>query len=686
MKNHMEKDSVTAQGTQQTPSIRKAWWLALLFSLAIPVCVLVFFLVAPHWLNAKIRQEIAHDLREARDLTPQAQARQIALFSKLDFNRICLEKPQQYTGLEEMFERSGTAGNFRRLRWGLYGSGALLVALVASLGSVLWLNRRARQNPGRLISSFRLGWRLSMGTALLELLLLVPLLSYALFEFSVLLMEQFFVKLLIILISAGGYALWFSIKILLKHVPLEFEETLAREVTPAEAPALWAAVREAAQRLQTAPPDHIIIGMQLNFYVTEMNVKLASGEMRGRTLFLSHPLIKYLSETETLSVVGHELGHFIGEDTRIGREFHPMKFKANATMATLHGAGWTGWTSLQLLRFFTICFAETEQAASRRREFLADQHSAALTSAETVARALIRVDVFSAAFEIALEEAVRNQGCSPLEAPLRAVVANRLIPEKAFWKNLFQARQAHPLDSHPSLQARLDALNQKVSAEQAKSIALIDEPSAFEQWLGQADGLFAEVSNSAQAAVRQMQHQTEVVKADARTESGRTLLEAHFPETRWNAKYPIEAVVWLVLGGLALAGAFGDLVIEWHFNPFIYIAGPLGAVFLLKGASVWKHHKNAALILDSQGLRYTAWVRALAFEDVESISAVRAAQGLIMVLGLKKAQQPIWKYSLPIPRKTVTFRLSRLEGDSLAIIQTVASYLTRQLAPKNVRR
>ncbi|XHR27062.1 MAG: M48 family metallopeptidase [Chthoniobacteraceae bacterium] len=681
----MEEDSVTTQETREIPSIRKDWWLALLFSLAIPVCVLVFFLVAPHWLNAKIRQEIAHDFRAARDLTPQEQARQIALFTKLDFNRICLEKPQEYTALEEMFERSGTAENFRRLRWGLDGSSALLVALAVSLGSVLWLNRRARQNPGRLISSFRIGWRLSMGTALLELLLLVPLLSYALFEFSVLLMEQFFIKLLIILISAGGYALWFSIKILLKNVPLEFEETLAREVTPAEAPTLWAAVREAARQLQTAPPDHIIIGMQLNFYVTEMNVKLASGEMHGRTLFLSHPLIKYLSEAETLSVIGHELGHFIGEDTRIGREFHPMKFKANATMATLNGAGWTGWTSLQLLRFFTICFAETEQAASRRREFLADKHSAALTSTETVARALIRVNVFSAAFEIALQDAVRNQGCSPLETPLRAVVANRLIPEKAFWKNLFLTRQPHPLDSHPSLQARMDALNQKISAEQAKSIALIDEPSAFDRWLAQADSLFAGVSDSTQAAIRQMQHQTEVVKADARTDSGRALLEAHFPEIRWNAKYPIEAVVWLVLGGLALSGAFADLVIESHFNLFIYIAGPLGTVFLLKGTGVWKHHKNASLILDSQGLRYTTWVRALAFEDVQSISAVKTAQGLIMVLGLKKAQQPIWIYSFPIPRKTVTFLLSRVDGDSVAIIQTVASYLTRQLAPKNAR-
>mgnify|MGYP003350095002 CR=1 FL=1 len=55
------------------------------------------------------------------------------------------------------------------------------------------------------------------------------------------------------------------------------DDALAREVTAAEAPELWRTVRSAAERMQTAPPDHIVVGLQLNFYVTELAVKHGTG-------------------------------------------------------------------------------------------------------------------------------------------------------------------------------------------------------------------------------------------------------------------------------------------------------------------------------------------------------------------------------------------------------------------------
>src|SRR6185436_17626578 len=94
-----------------------------------------------------------------------------------------------------------------------------------------------------------------------------------------------------------------SIKILLKKVPLKMEEPIAREVSPADAPELWSAVREAAARLQISPPDHIIVGMQLNFYVTEFAVLHGFGAVEGKTLFLSYPLMKQLSRDEIVAII-----------------------------------------------------------------------------------------------------------------------------------------------------------------------------------------------------------------------------------------------------------------------------------------------------------------------------------------------------------------------------------------------
>jgi Zn-dependent protease with chaperone function len=166
---------------------------------------------------------------------------------------------------------------------------------------------------------------------------------------------------------------------------------MSREVTPEDAPELWQAVKDAARKLQTTPPDRIIIGMQFNFYVTELAVLHDAGRAEGKTLYLSYPLLKQLSADEVLAIIGHELGHFIGEDTRMTREFYPLRYKNHETMVAMARSGWVGWPSFQFLNFFGWCFGETEQAASRARELLADKKAAELTTAQTAAHALVRL-------------------------------------------------------------------------------------------------------------------------------------------------------------------------------------------------------------------------------------------------------------------------------------------------------
>jgi hypothetical protein len=81
--------------------------------------------------------------------------------------------------------------------------------------------------------------------------------------------------------------------------------------------------------------------------------------------------------------------------------------------------------------------------------------------------------VAAEAFQRGLKEALKNKERTLLDMPLQAIVQEKLAPETAFWAQLFEKKLPHPLDSHPSLQVRLEALGQPLSVEVAQKIALL---------------------------------------------------------------------------------------------------------------------------------------------------------------------------------------------------------------------
>jgi Zn-dependent protease with chaperone function len=369
-----------AQKTVPLPDVHKNLRLSLFKSLLVPLLLLVFFIAAPAWLNSKLHTQIADAIEANPRLSLEEKDRRLEKIAGVNFEQVCLDCPPGSETLHDNLERDGIVGNFQRLRWGLILSVLLAGGLSLAVLAIYALNEKAKKSLDDLINSYRLSWKFGMAAALAKVFLLIPLLAYGTFEFSILLTNHYFPKLLLVIVLGGLFALWRSAAILLKKIPLEFKEPLSREVTPEEAPELWRIVRYAAERLQTTPPDRILIGLQLNFFVTELAVIHDDGRVEGKTLYLSYPLLKQLSEEEVLAIIGHELGHFIGEDTRMTRKFYPLRLKVRATMFAMASAGWVGWPSVQLLNFFSWCFGETERAASRDRELLADETAARLTT------------------------------------------------------------------------------------------------------------------------------------------------------------------------------------------------------------------------------------------------------------------------------------------------------------------
>lgn len=661
---------------KQPVDVRRNLLTALIKSLLIPVLLLAFFIAAPYWLNNKIRTEIIKSVNASSNLSPFEKQERLEKIANIDFQQVSLNPPAGMEKLHDSLVRSGVAATYQRLRWGILFSAVLVAGLALAISAIFALNRNAGKSQADLIRGYRLSWKIGMAAALAKVFLLIPLLAYGTFEFTILLFGAFFPKLLLVIVLGGLFALWKSATILLKKVPLEFKEPMSREVTPDEAPELWQAVRGAAQRLHTTPPEHIVIGLQFNFYVTELAVCHDAGRAEGKTLYLSYPLLKQLSGDQVLAIVGHELGHFIGEDTQMTREFYPLRLKIHATMVAMARSGWVGWPSFQFLNFFGWCFGKTEQAASRKRELLADQKAAELTSPRTAANALVRFQVATAAFHRGLADAIKNKIENPLNVPLQAVVQEKLAADTAFWDQLFEQKLPHPLDSHPPLNIRLEALGQHFSANDARDIALADSGSAYAKWFSTRDALFTNLSQQAQTLIGKVR----LAQADYKTMEGKAMLDQYFPEKKWRYK---QSGLWaaVILLGLLVAGCLAGLI----FIPDLagrVTFGLFGLFFALGITLFWQRHRHGEFTLTAEGIFYTGWTRPLRFQEIEKIIARRSYSNISLTFRFKEKQTSIWKCSLiRFPVKAVAFSLSNLGEKPLAIAQTVFRYLVRQTEP-----
>ncbi|HEX3799790.1 MAG TPA: M48 family metallopeptidase [Verrucomicrobiae bacterium] len=656
-------------------------WPSFFKSLPIPLVVLVLFYFAPHWLNSKVRNQIIGDLNNNTRLTAAERNDRIEFFSKVDFAKVALDGAPELATLHEGLVKAGLAQTYRFLRWGFGASLLLVVMQLAAMGYMTILNSKAKESQENLIRNYKLGWRIGMTCAFIQILLLVPLLTYASYEFPIIWADHWYPKLVLVIVILGGTVLITSAKILLTKVPLRFNEPMSRRVSRAEAPELWDAVLTAAARLNATPPDNIIIGLQLNFYVTELAVWDGKELAQGRTLFLSYPLLKQLPEEEIIAIIGHELGHFIGDDTRLTREFYPLHLKTHGTLVALAGAKYIGWTTLHFLNFFDWSFAETKNTVSRRRELLADSKAAAVTSPRVAASALVRFHVLLEAFKQGMVDAVTKGGQSPLDIPLHTVVREKLPAGVAFWDELFQQKLPHPLDTHPALHVRLEALGQTIDAKAAEALAVQENESAYSRWLAHRSELFADLRNQADAAIGTMRSRAQVTTADYQTADGRELLDKHFPVRKWKSSARAFWICLIVFGCLA-----GGLVALAMFLPAEM--GPLRIFFAffallpVYGVGVlWVRHRNGELTLDANGLSYTGWHRQLRFADLQKISYRKTYGSVSATFHLKQAQRPFWKMTLfEFKRKNLSYSFSGLAGvKQLTVAQTIFNYFTRQI-------
>jgi Zn-dependent protease with chaperone function len=265
-------------------------------------------------------------------------------------------------------------------------------------------------------------------------------------------------------------------------------ETIAigKAVSFEEAKALWHQAAQVAQKLGALRPDHIVIGLDPTFFVTEANVVTLSGKLTGRTLFCSLPLARILTIDEFSAIIGHELGHFRGEDTKFSERFYPIYRGTTTAIESLQTAGGEGWGVLALLpaiavfSFFLERFAVAENRHSRTRELLADMAGSEATSQRTMASALVKVhafagiwDDFQRAWAEALQEGKVYTNASAVFAEAVANSAN-----SAALEGIADTHTSHPTDSHPPLAVRLASLKVELPSVAAAALTVNLDRSA----------------------------------------------------------------------------------------------------------------------------------------------------------------------------------------------------------------
>lgn len=267
----------------------------------------------------------------------------------------------------------------------------------------------------------------------------------------------------------------------------------AVELSSSECPELFTLVEAAARKLGTQMPDHIIAGLEPNFFVTASNVQLIGENpklLQGRTLFVSLSLMRLFSKDELGAVVGHELGHFRGGDTAYSTKFAPIYARLTRALAHMHveeNHGASALARLPALAALNVClteFAKSERAVSRQREFVADKAGAEAASAEALACALVKLSVYANYWPLLTEKHIEilSQGRCFTDLPVtfREICAQQY--SELDWNSakaaLTQYIQAHPVDTHPPMAQRLEALGNKV-ADIAKKAARPAEDSAI---------------------------------------------------------------------------------------------------------------------------------------------------------------------------------------------------------------
>lgn len=372
----------------------------------------------------------------------------------------------------------------RSLAIGALIGGAVLLALVLLLSLLAFGNRSIQY------ASFIAGKQLMIWSSVAEILVQGVLLVWLSFWAPVYFFKIYIAKLIGLVAVVVGFAALAAIAGIFrgKVAPGTQQGELIRE---ADAPSLWARIRQMAERLSTPPPRQIVAGIDDNFYVTESKLQVGAETLEGRTLYVSLPLLRRLDTSEADAVLAHELAHLSGGDTANSAKLGPALLHYDQYCAAMGSGGVTivVWPLLALYRIMI----ELALARSRReREFRADRVAAGLVSPVAIAKSLVKVAAYSICRGKIQNDLFENRtqlsGALGIAAAVEGGLAS-YVHSPAFMERIASVHVPHPFDSHPPLSERMQAVGATMGAEDYAAVAVETPLTSWASEISTADAI-----------------------------------------------------------------------------------------------------------------------------------------------------------------------------------------------------
>jgi len=514
------------------PSVFREHILPVLFIFLIPGFAAWFFPYAERGTDREVLREIEAEVAAEKG-TAEEKAHILAFYRTVPMSQIMASSNPKLAHLQEAFQptawRYGTFRWMARLAWFCLGTvGATLV--IVGLSVVYSLRSQAAQ-----YRALRWGWPV-LRTASAILVLGQAMLAVALsFWVTAVFTERYYLKLIGIVAVFGVIAvlaLWAAIFARVdSRCPVDGEE-----VSEADAPSLWARVREMAGRLQTAPPDHIVAGIEPNFFVTENPVLLGEKTKEGRTLYVSLPMLKVMTADEADAVLGHELAHFSGDDTFWGRKIGPLIGKFAIYREVLRQG--PAMMVASFMDLFWKLYQLSIHRLSRVREFRADRVGADLVSPDAMKRALIKITSYSE-YRGETEEGIIKSLRLERELDLPGRLQQgypAFLGEFATSKEAIDERVPHPFDSHPTLHSRLAELG--FEAEESLRDPAIQQavPNSWYESIATAPELEARLWSEREELLQLVQTSDLAGRMMPANEEEVAALQEHYPDIVFRRK------------------------------------------------------------------------------------------------------------------------------------------------------
>jgi Zn-dependent protease with chaperone function len=515
-------------GGAQKTGFFKEHILPLFFIFLIPAFSAWFFHDAERRLDEDAKTSVLESVRRDREASDEVKQQWAEFFSRARVSEVMASNKPEAAHLQQLFEpaswRFFTFRWCQRIAWGCLATVAFAFVFV---GAGAWYSLRSQ---AALYRAMRTGWPVIRTVAVLQVFgqgILAVALSYWV---TALWMEVYFIKLVGVIGMLAVLGIFMIVKAMFARYAGAFEQQ-GEVVSEAAAPALWQHVRAISARLGTAPPDQIIAGIDASFYVTEHEVILGDSVQKGRSLFVSLPLLKVLTVEEADAVLGHEMAHFSGDDTLWSRRISPFLRKMGIYLNTLANGGITV-PVFHFMHFFWKLYQFSLGRMSRSREFRADGIGASQSSPDALARALVKIVAYCEYRGKTENDII---GKREMEAELQ--LADRL--ERGFpvfltgftnERDAAVAETPHPFDSHPPLASRLEALG--LEPDQVFADPSVHEPVS-ESWRNAVTDAAAIEARLWAQQEQSMQEFHEVHLAWTLTPVGEedfALVRRHFPE------------------------------------------------------------------------------------------------------------------------------------------------------------